>query len=87
MIRYPGIPSILDIVVRDSTQYFILIFFVQLLAQLFLFLAPVGDTCYVRGRLTELCSSWPIARMEFSSYRWRKFSCSSTPKRPLCELY
>ena len=41
--RLPGMPSILDIIVRDSTQYFMLIFFVQLLAQLFIFFAPVGD--------------------------------------------
>ena len=45
--RYPGMPSILDIIVRDSTQYFVLIFFSQLVAQLFVFFAPVGDTRYV----------------------------------------
>ena len=56
-IRYPGMPSILDVIVRDSTQYFMLIFFFQVLAQLFLFFAPVGDTRYVRGWLAELCSS------------------------------
>ena len=45
--RYPGMPSILDIIVRDSTQYFVLIFFSQLVAQLFVFFAPVGDIRYV----------------------------------------
>jgi len=40
--RYPGMPSILDIVVRDSTRYFMLIFFTQLLAQLFVLFAPHG---------------------------------------------
>jgi len=43
-IRLPGIPSILDAVVRDSTLYFILIFFFQILSQLFVLFAPVGDT-------------------------------------------
>ena len=43
-VRLPGIPSILDAVVRDSTLYFMLIFFVQLLAQLFVLFASVGDT-------------------------------------------
>ena len=41
--RYPGMPSILDTVVGDSTQYFVLIFFIQLLSLLFIFFAPVGD--------------------------------------------
>lgn len=43
MGRYPGMPSLLDTIARDATQYFVLIFFVQLLALLFMFLAPVGD--------------------------------------------
>ena len=57
MRRYPGMPSLLDRISRDATKYFVLIFFVQFLAQLFLFFAPVGDTHYVRERLTRLCSS------------------------------
>ena len=42
--RYPGVPSILDTVVRDSTLYFILIFLIQLFFLLFIFFAPVGGT-------------------------------------------
>ena len=57
MRGHPGIPSLLGTIVRGATQYFVLIFFVQLLAQLFLFFAPVGDTHYVRGQMSELCSS------------------------------
>lgn len=41
--RYPGFPSLLDAILRDATVYFVLIFASQLLFQLFLFLAPVGD--------------------------------------------
>jgi len=40
---YPGIPSILDAILRDATLYFMLIFFVHFLSQLFLFFAPVGS--------------------------------------------
>ena len=42
-IRYPGMPSILDTIVRDSTQYFIFIFFSQVSSLLFIFFTPVGD--------------------------------------------
>ena len=49
MGRYPGMPSLLDTIARDATQYFILIFFVQLLALLFMFIAPVGDARSVWG--------------------------------------
>ena len=45
--RYPGMPNILDTIVRDSTRYFLLIFFSQLVAQFFVFFAPVGDKRYV----------------------------------------
>ncbi|KAF9644339.1 hypothetical protein BDM02DRAFT_3122078, partial [Thelephora ganbajun] len=37
---YPAIPSILDTILRDATQYFLFIFFVQFLSQLFLFVTP-----------------------------------------------
>ena len=43
MRRYPGVPSLLDTIMRDATQYFMLIFFVQLVAELLLFVAPVCD--------------------------------------------
>ena len=44
MAGYPGMPTILDAVVRDATHYFVLIFIVQLVAVLFDLLAPVGST-------------------------------------------
>ena len=47
-------PSTLDIIARDSTHYFVLIFFSQLLAQLFVLFAPVSDTRYVRGWLLRI---------------------------------
>jgi len=48
-MRHPGVPNLLDKIVQDATYYFMFIFFVQILSQLFMFLAPVGDTQYVRG--------------------------------------
>ncbi|KAF9648024.1 hypothetical protein BDM02DRAFT_3129359 [Thelephora ganbajun] len=40
--RHPGIPSILDTILRDATLYFILIFAGQVLFEMFLFFAPEG---------------------------------------------
>jgi hypothetical protein len=42
--RLPGIPDILDAILRDATIYFLLIFASQLVLFFFLFLAPVGDS-------------------------------------------
>ena len=42
-IGYPGMPSILDAIVRNSTQYFIFIFFTQISSLLSIFFTPVGD--------------------------------------------
>ena len=78
--RYPGMPSILDVVVRYSTHYFLLIFFSQLLAQLFVFFAPVSDTRYVRVWLLDCAHCVYIASTESSSYRGRKFAFFSTSK-------
>lgn len=45
-IRYPGIPSILDAILRAATLYFIFMFVCQTLLEFFLFLAPVGDVLH-----------------------------------------
>ena len=42
MGRFPGIPSILDTLVRDATYYFLIIFSGHFLSVLFLFITPVG---------------------------------------------
>ena len=47
--RYPGIPNILDAILRDATVYFLVIFISQLIFQLFVFVAPVSSTPYVCG--------------------------------------
>ena len=39
--RFPGIPSILDAILRDATVYFLLIVASQLVLFFFVFLAPV----------------------------------------------
>ena len=41
--RFPGIPSILDAILRDATVYFLLIVASQLVLFFFVFLAPVCD--------------------------------------------
>lgn len=43
-LTYPGIPSLLNTILRDATYYFILMFACQLCLLLFLFFAPVSDT-------------------------------------------
>jgi len=40
--RFPGIPSLLDIILRDATRYFMLIFLYQFLPQVALFTTEVG---------------------------------------------
>lgn len=52
--RHPGVPNLLDTIVQDATYYFMFKFFVQILSQLFMFLAPVRDTQYFRGWLIKL---------------------------------
>ena len=47
--RFPGIPSILDAILRDVTLHFLLIFAFQMVFFMFLFFAPVGDPHYIRG--------------------------------------
>jgi len=41
--RYPGVPSLLEVILRDSIRYFMVMFVGQFLFLLFLFFAPVGD--------------------------------------------
>ena len=42
-IRHPRIPSLLDIILRDATVYFMVIFALQMCFLLFLCFAPVSD--------------------------------------------
>jgi len=79
--RYPGIPSILDAILRDATRYFILMFVCQLFVELFLLLAPVGGICHVTGGWS--CCANPACymfRRKFSSCPGCKFSSSLTLK-------
>jgi len=78
--RYPGIPSILDTILRDSTVYFTFMFASQLLFQLFLFFAPVSDMIHPRGRLSCCAHRTRAFRWTSSSCQGRKFPFSSTPK-------
>ena len=39
-------PSLLDTILRDATQYFMFIFSAHLLSLIFLFVTPVGGTRY-----------------------------------------
>ena len=54
--RHPRIPSLLDIVLRDATSYFMLIFACHFCLVLFLFFAPVGDLRFARITAILSCS-------------------------------
>ena len=58
MFEYPTMPSILKIILRDATHYFVLIVSAHFLSTLFLFVLPVSGQSYVQGSLFTLCSSW-----------------------------
>jgi len=51
MKRHPKVPSLLDAILRDATTYFMFIFFVHFLSQLFMFVAPVRDAGYTQGSI------------------------------------
>ena len=55
MIGYSGRASILDIILRDATKYFVIIFSAHLLSTLFLFVAPVGGSSSVRRSSPAPC--------------------------------
>ena len=44
---YPGVPSLLETILRDATLYFVVIFGCQLTVEMFSFFAPVGGTRHV----------------------------------------
>jgi hypothetical protein len=56
--RFPGIPSILDTILRGATIYFVVIFTSQLVLLLSTIFAPVSDTPCFRGKVTAMCSSY-----------------------------
>jgi hypothetical protein len=55
-----AVPTILSVILRDATQYFVVIFSVHILSVFFLFLAPVSSTWCVLKRCVVL-----IARLHF----------------------
>ena len=55
--RFPGVPSILDAILRDATVYFLLVATAQLLLFFSTLFAPVGDLYHIEGRSVLLCSS------------------------------
>lgn len=59
MTRYPTVPSILDNILRDATEYFMLIFSAQILSLLFLFVTPVRDMVFstIAGRVLLISSA------------------------------
>jgi hypothetical protein len=60
---HPTIPRILDIILRDATRYFMLIFSAHVLSVLFLLFAPVSRTRYIRVSLVASCSSHAHAQI------------------------
>ena len=49
--KYPGIPTILRVIVRDATLYFLVMLVNQLVLWMFLFFAPVCDPQHFLGRV------------------------------------
>ena len=49
MRRYPGIPSILDTVLRNATGYFVLMFSCQLVYEVLTFSTRVSGIPYIWG--------------------------------------
>ena len=45
-----GITTLWNIILRDGTVYFVIVFLIQLFALLFLFTGPVGGISFVRRR-------------------------------------
>jgi hypothetical protein len=48
ILGYPGVPNLLESILRDATISFVLVFISHLLLLLFLVSAPVGDLRYVQ---------------------------------------
>jgi hypothetical protein len=44
---HPGIPSLLESILRDATINFVIVFVLHLVFLMFLTLAPVSDTRYI----------------------------------------
>ena len=65
--RYPGIPSLLDVVLRDATSYFVLIFACQLCLVFFLFFAPVRDLRFAWTTAILPCSHSCMLRRQYGS--------------------
>jgi len=82
--RFPGIPSILDAILRDATVYFLLIFASQLVLLFFLYFAPVCDPHYIRGWLILLYSC--VFRRKFGSCPGCRFFPHLKQERPLSDI-
>ena len=60
--RFPGIPTILDVILRDTTIYFLVMAAAQLLLLFSTIFAPVGDQYHIRGPSFLLYS--PLVRIQ-----------------------
>jgi len=88
--RYPGIPSILDTVVRDATKYFMLITSLHFLSVLFVFFAPedielfppMANTVLVPVMASRLMLSLKKAAVEPEVVRWSIQTMGATSGRP-----
>lgn len=53
---YPGVPSIMDTVLRDATMYFMLMFLGQIMSEMFTIFIAVSGIQSITGWLIVSCS-------------------------------
>ena len=82
---YPNLPSILDTILQDATQQFVLIFSAHFLSLLLLFIAPVGDRHHMSGPLISLwvfSEECPALTRDVSvAFRWYQNDLDTTKSR------
>ena len=79
--RYPGIPRLMDAILRDGTIYFLLTCLLQILADLFIIFAPVGVK-FDLERWSVILYLLCLPRVHSSSSPGCKFTLHSMSKRP-----
>jgi hypothetical protein len=66
-ISHPGVPSILDVILRGATLYFIFLSAFQVALVVFVIFAPVRDTRYSDGVWSLRADPWHMFRRRFAS--------------------
>jgi len=77
MNRYPGVPSLLDTILRDATGYFLLMFFFQFSYQLLFITNRVGVTRYTIRVIDRVVLTVGVCLDSIS-----RISCAVSPPPP-----